>query len=362
MNFIGGKVKHRKFGQGVIVEVKDRYVSVDFNGVIKTFLIETLETFFSFEDENVRNAAREAANDIKEKKQSQKITEEKTKEELKTVTTQSLFHNDGIKYEHVITFLEPVPVYLNSVNKKDRKLVLEIFDACDKETQTLYKTFEPKMIYPEFTSHSRSKYCVGYLTKHLGVYVFRVFSRNDVYKKRVRSGITVMESYTAEVFRALQINGKFYYFSKSEYYFNTDRLPKWHGSKSVTNVLLNRVACNCDCGYLNGYVADNNLNIEAFKYVRLLLLALVNNKAEIVFKNKGFASTAAISNLADYLEEFSPKQIEFASKNDVINSLPVIKNLGLYDVPILKEMEKIMRERGWYGSIYNINVNLTGIV
>ena len=356
MNLIGGKVKHRKFGQGVIVEVRDRYVSVDFNGVIKTFLIETLETFFSFEDENVRNAAREAANDIKEKKQSQKITEEKTKEELKTVTTQSLFHNDGIKYERIITFIEPVPVYLNSVNKKDRKLVLEIFDACDKETQTLYKTFEPKMIYPKFTSHSRSKYCVGYLTKHLGVYVFRVFSRNDFYKKRVRSGITVMESYTAEVFRALQINGKFYYFSKSEYYFNTDRLPKWHGSKSVTNILLNRVACNCDCGYLNGYVADNYLNIEAFKYARLLLLALVNNKAEIVFKNKGFASTAAISNLADYLEEFSPKQIEFASKNDVINSLPVIKSQGLYDVPILKEMEKIMRERGWYGSIYRYMV------
>ena len=164
MNLIGGKVKHRKFGQGVIVEVRDRYVSVDFNGVIKTFLIETLETFFSFEDENVRNAAREAANDIKEKKQSQKITEEKTKEELKTVTTQASFYNDGIKYERVITFIEPAPVYLNSVNKKDRELVLEIFDACDKETQTLYKTFEPKMIYPKFTSHSRSKYCVWYVT------------------------------------------------------------------------------------------------------------------------------------------------------------------------------------------------------
>lgn len=357
MNLIGGKVKHKKFGEGVIVKVEDGYVSVDFNGVIKTFLIETLETFFSFEDENVRNAAREAANDIKEKKQSQKITEEKTKEELKTVTTQSLFHNDGIKYEHVITFLEPVPVYLNSVNKKDRKLVLEIFDACDKETQTLYKTFEPKMIYPKLTSNSRSKYSVGYLTKHLGVYVFRVFSRNDVYKKRVRSGITVMESNTAEVLRVLQIEGRFYYFSKNiscsnGYYNNTDRFSKWRGSEIGTNVLLNRVDCNCDCGYLNGYVVDNNLNMKAFNYVRVLLLALVNNKAEIVFKNKVFASTVSILNLADYLEKFSPKQIEFASKNDVINSLPVIKSQGLYDVPILKEMEKIMRERGWYGSIY----------
>ena len=116
MNLIGGKVKHKKFGDGVIVEVEDGYVSVDFNGIIKIFLLETIETFFSFEDENVRNAAREAANDIKEKKQSQKITEEKTKEELKTVTTQSLFHNDGSKSERIITFIEPASVYLNFVN------------------------------------------------------------------------------------------------------------------------------------------------------------------------------------------------------------------------------------------------------
>ena len=357
MNLIGGKVKHKKFGDGVIVEVEDGYVSVDFNGIIKIFLLETIETFFSFEDENVRNAARDAANDIKEKEQSQKITEEKTMVELKTGTTQALFYNDGIKYERVITFIEPASVYLNFVNKKDRDLILQIFDSCDRETQTLYETFEPKMIYPEFTSHSRSKYCVGYLTKHLGVYVFRVFSRNDVYKKRVRSGITVMESNTAEVLRVLQIDGRFYYFSKNiscsnGYYNNTERFSKWRGSEIGTNVLLNRVACNCDCGYLNGYVVDNNLNMKAFNYVRVLLLALVNNKVEIVFKNKVFASTVRIFNIADYLEEFTPKQIEFASKNDVINSLPVIKNLGLYDVPILKEMEKIMRERGWYGSIY----------
>ena len=91
MNLIGGKVKHRKFGDGVIVKVEDGYVSVDFNGVIKIFLLETIETFFSFEDENVRNAARDAANDIKEKEQSEKITEEKTNVELKTGTTQALF-------------------------------------------------------------------------------------------------------------------------------------------------------------------------------------------------------------------------------------------------------------------------------
>ena len=79
MNLIGGKVIHRKFGEGIIVEVKDRYVSVDFNGVIKFFLIETIETFFSFEDENVRNAAREAANDIKKKSNLKRLQKRKRK-------------------------------------------------------------------------------------------------------------------------------------------------------------------------------------------------------------------------------------------------------------------------------------------
>ena len=37
---------NKKCGEGIIVEVKDRYVSVEFNGVMKFWLIETIETFF----------------------------------------------------------------------------------------------------------------------------------------------------------------------------------------------------------------------------------------------------------------------------------------------------------------------------
>ena len=47
-----------------------------------------------------------------------------------------------------------------------------------KESGLYVPSFIPKMEYPKYTAHSRSKYCVGFLTKYSDVYVLRVFSRN----------------------------------------------------------------------------------------------------------------------------------------------------------------------------------------
>jgi hypothetical protein len=75
--------------------------------------------------------------------------------------------------------------------------------------------------------------------------------------------------------------------------------------------------------------------------------AFYNNKVEIVFKNKLFLSTYRIENIVDYLEEFSSKQVDFASKNNVINALPMIKKYGLRDVELLQKLEEVMKDRGW---------------
>ena len=52
---IGSKVTHGVFGDGIIndiIEINDNvYASVDFNGTIKSFLLESLEQHFSFDDE-----------------------------------------------------------------------------------------------------------------------------------------------------------------------------------------------------------------------------------------------------------------------------------------------------------------------
>jgi hypothetical protein len=53
--------------------------------------------------------------------------------------------------------------------------------------------------------------------------------------------------------------------------------------------------------------------------------------------------------LVDYLEAFSSKQIDFACKNKVINTLPIIKRFGCREVDILGKLEDLMRKRNRYG-------------
>jgi hypothetical protein len=55
----------------------------------------------------------------------------------------------------------------------------------------------------------------------------------------------------------------------------------------------------------------------------------------------------------DYLEEFTSKQIDFASKNIVINTLPIIKRCGLHDIDILQKLESVMRKRRTGDSVYD---------
>ena len=62
-----------------------------------------------------------------------------------------------IPVESSVLLIDPAPVYLTSVAKPDKALVQEIFEECEKDTQTLYSSFHPQMVYPKFTSRSRSK-------------------------------------------------------------------------------------------------------------------------------------------------------------------------------------------------------------
>jgi hypothetical protein len=269
--------------------------------------------------------------------------------------------NTEINFLSVKVRLDPAQVNLASVRKNNKFLLQQIFDECEKDTKKLYDLFNPEMKYPKYTSQSRSKYCVGFLCKYLDTYVFRIFSRNDVYQRRVRTGTTVIESDTTEILRIIRTEDGEFSFSKNLAYSlgnfnNTIAYKKWHLSDMVYGVFLNKVIKQCECGYLNDYISQEN--VECSHYVKLLFKALYNNKAEIVFKHKLFSSTYRISNLTDYLAEFTPKQIDFACKNDVVNALPVIKNYSLLDVDILRGMEGIMRRRSWWrDSIYDNLIN-----
>lgn len=345
-----------KIGEsGVITAFDGQYITVVFPNRKAMFKSDAFEQgHIQYENAQLqeavlKNIARINAEKEKETEQNP-VAEEKTKVNLKPVQNSPRQADMQIKFETIQLGLDVVPANFRPVKKEHTQLMERIFSECDKDIQALYESFRPVMQYPKYTSHSRSKYCTGFLGKYCDTYVFRVFSRNDVYKKRVRTGITVMESNTSEVLRVICVNGKVYCFSKNicfgdGRYNNTTACNKWAFSNVGGNVFLNEVICNCDCGYLNGYVSNRVVNAEASLFVNLLFLALTNNKAEIVFKNKAFTSTYRIDNLVAFLEEYTTKQIDFASKNNVMHALPFIKRYGISDVDLLRDLEGAMRKR-----------------
>ena len=264
-------------------------------------------------------------------------------------------HNND-KEEKIKVRFEYAPIRFGNFDDKMKKKIQRIFDACDDDMSFL-KSFNPVMNYPKLTSRSTSKYCAGFLYKHLDTYVLRVFSRMDVYKNRVKTGVAILESDTTEIFRVLYIDDKIYYFCKNinpagGHFNNTNRKNCWETTYTypANQILLNEVQNKSYCIFLNEYITENNIYLA--EYANLLFPALVDNKVEIVFKNKLYASTYHINDIKEYLSQYTHKQIDFASKNNILNTLPVIKSFGLYDLDILNNVELIRRKK--YGnSVYS---------
>lgn len=76
MEIIGAKVKHAKFGEGVIVAVCDESIDVDFNGVVKTMALGVFTEKLTIEDEKVRALISEMSQKIKDEEASKKAAEE----------------------------------------------------------------------------------------------------------------------------------------------------------------------------------------------------------------------------------------------------------------------------------------------
>ena len=356
--FIGERVINKLRQVGTIVSVDDTCIVVDFgNRTAKLQLNAFDEGFLKYENTDLQSAIDKGIQQIREEKdkeiEEKRLAEEQAKNMRKMMEDQAPV---GTKFNSVSIRLDPAPASFSSVKSKHRKLVQEIFNECDKDINFYYDSFHPNMRYIvprnyvfkyDHPVYLTSKYCVGFLAKYEGVYVLRVISRNDIYLPSKFGGGTVTNSDTTEIIRILYIDGEIYCFSKNlscEYdnYKNSTLYKKWQASTYIGIVNLDEVIRTCDCNYLNDYIDAKDVN--CLSYVKLLMSALHNNKAEIVFKNKLFSSTADIDNICDYLEEFSSKQIDFASKNKVIHTLPIIKHYGLFDIDVLRNMDYLMKK------------------
>ena len=368
---VGEKVLNKLKEAGTIVSFDGKIIVVQYENRVAKLQSDAFEKgFITYEKAELQSEIDETLRQVEEEKECKSRAkghaDERAKELCKIMEAQAPV---GVKFNSVSIRLDPSPLSLGSVKKKHKDRVQQIFDECDKDVAIFHDAFKPNMKYitppPPPTrnrgffdfayepkdvrpSYYRSRYCTGFLTKYGETYVIRVFSRNDVYTHGRYGGFTVTNSDTTEIIRAICIDSELYCFSKhlscdGGKYKNTDLYKKWQASSYLGLVVLDEVIRKCDCKYLNDYIEEKDVN--CLSYIRLLAVALYDNKAEILFKNKQFSSIPHIDNISDYLKEFTSKQIDFASKNNVIIALPFIKKYGIHEVDVLKKLELFMTKR-----------------
>ena len=366
---VGEKVLNKLKEVGTIVSFDGKIIVVQYGSRVAKLQPDAFEKeFIKYEKAELQSKIDEGLRKIEEEAvkgaENKMLADKAAKEACKAMEAQAPV---GVKFNSVSIRLDPAPLSLGSVKKKHKDAVQKIFDECDKDADAFYDAFKPSMKYiapPPPPSRNRgffdfayepkdirpryyrSRYCAGFLTKYGETYVIRAFSRNDVYTPGRYGGFTVTSSDTTEIIRAVCIDGELYCFSKhlscdGGKYKNSNLYKKWQASSYLGLVVLDVVIRRCDCKYLNDYIEERNVN--CLSYIRLLAAALYDNKAEILFKNKRFSSTLQIDNISDYLKEFTSKQIDFASKNDVITALPFIKKYGIYEVDVLQKLMCILR-------------------
>jgi len=351
---VGEKVINLNGKIGTIISFDGSAFCVDFGTRSARFMTDAFEKgYLKYENLQLHNQIMEKA---KEERESEKLNAfEKQKQRLlKSIVDEPVCCVD----KAVVTYFRTGPFSGNGIrylSKGTQEKIKDIFRKCDSDLESMYEAFEPKMRYENITSKARSKYAVCFLTKYFDTYVLRVFWRNDIYKKGVRNGLSLLRSDISEVIRIFGVDGEPYCYTRNinntaGHYTLSTKYCAWEKTDMRGGILIDEVIRKCDCKYLNDIVEEKNINI--YLYAKLVIPALYSNKAEIVFKNKLYLSTYYIDDLAKYLEGYSSKQIDFASRNKVINALPAIKDSGVYDLDILRKLEAIMKSNQFHFSLF----------
>lgn len=338
---VGEKVINKKGEVGTVVSFDDKYICVQFEERLSKFQITAIDNgLLEYYDSDIKEEYIQKAEIIDKK--------------IKPVPKNRLNINFLKKTED----FEIAHVNVKQFDVYEAALIKKIFFECDKNIKELQNMFNPKFKYHS-KGHSINKFCSGYLVKYLDNYVLQVLCRKDEYRRREGKDVFVSNSVTSETHRCLYINDKVLVFEK----INTRSYPKvqWILNDRLAKTELNQLVRKCDCLYLNEHI-DKTQEFELKKYVDLLFPALYNNKVEILFKHQCFDEISELKNrridLIPYLDQFTNKQIDFAGQNKLLNSLPVIKACGLYELEVNKKIELMMKPIRNRLNIYDVLVTI----
>lgn len=118
---IGRKVVNKVLGTGFIVGVDNANVAIDFNGTIKNFQLETLDKFFSFEDEGTRELIQDVISEIKAakaaaeeaKKAAEEAAEKARQEEADRLAREEAERLEREKRDKKETRNQPIHPYID---------------------------------------------------------------------------------------------------------------------------------------------------------------------------------------------------------------------------------------------------------
>ena len=149
---VGEKVVNKTNEVGTIVGFDDKYIYVDYKKRSAKLICNAFELgFIKYENADLQA---EFENEItKEKKEKEKIAQEKRiiaekdKNDLRKIQADLSRKHFRVAVASANIRLEAAPISFNLVRKKDQDLIKAIFEACDQETEKLYDTVDPEMIF-----------------------------------------------------------------------------------------------------------------------------------------------------------------------------------------------------------------------
>ena len=124
--YIGEQVRNRRGERGVITAFDSQYITVDYPDRTASVVIDGFEKgYIKYENAKLQDQVQEsiAKAEIAEKqKEEEARAAAKKAKEAALLAPQAI--NNTIKFETVVTRLDPAPVSLNSVRRKDHQKVL----------------------------------------------------------------------------------------------------------------------------------------------------------------------------------------------------------------------------------------------
>lgn len=336
-SFIGERVQNRNGEIGTIVSFDGQYLTVDFPGHTAILLHNAFEQGFLHMENAAQQARIQAA-----------ITQAQQNYPSRQPSIADI-EAEAQRLARAQIASQTTDFDLSSVPRADQALVQSIFLCCQQENDAIHAALDEQMEYPQYTSCVPSAsvtYHFGVLSQYFDSYVFRVFSRTDIYTKFLVGGVNVLESNTFEHLRILQLHGKKYIFSQNAIAPGQQppTEPAWHRERKISkNLPLQRVIITCDCASMNQDFANLHLPVGVNEFSHLLFLALTDSKAYILWKHQAFHYAYGIKQLAEHLRHFTHTQIDFACRHNVLHTLPFIHSYNIGDVDALKRLESLLQ-------------------